>query len=131
MNNKPFRLIQAMLAASLLLLIAACASTPPDPRLLDNARQAIEQAEAAQASEYAPLELRFANERLYLAEQALGNEREDEARRLAEQAELEAQLALARTRAALARAELQNKQRELEQIRSDLDEVFGQDIHRQ
>lgn len=114
--------------AALLTLMAACATTPPDPRLLDNARDAIAQAESAEAEEYAPLELRFAHERLTAAEQALDNEREDEARRLAEQAELEAQLALARTRAALARAELQSKQRELEQIREDLVEVFGEEV---
>lgn len=114
--------------AVLLTLITACATTPPDPRLLDNAREAIAKAESAEAEQYAPLELRFARERLTAAEQALGNEREDEARRLAEQAELEAQLALARTRAALARAELQTKQRELEQIRNDLVEVFGEEV---
>ncbi len=129
-NNKKLQSVQAALAAAIVLLIAACATTPPDPRMLDNARQAIAQAEAAEAREYAPLELRFANERLRSAEIALENEREDDARRLAEQAELEAQLAFARTRAALARAELQQKQRELEQIRSDLGEVFGQDILR-
>ncbi len=114
--------------AVLLTLITACATTPPDPRILDNARDAIAQAESAEAEEYAPLEMRFARERLMAAEQALGNEREDDARRLAEQAELEAQLALARTRAALARAELQNKQRELEQIQNDLVEVFGEEV---
>lgn len=120
-----FRLLAG---AALLALITACATTPPDPRILDNARDAIAQAESAEAEEYAPLEMRFARERLMAAEQALGNEREDDARRLAEQAELEAQLALARTRAALARAELQNKQRELEQIQNDLVEVFGEEV---
>jgi len=120
--------MQPLIGAFLLLLIVACATTPPDPRILDNAHSAIGQAEAAGASEYAPLELRFANERLAAAQQALNNEREDDARRLAEQAELEAQLALARTRAALARAELQQKQRDLEQIRNDLTEVFGEEV---
>lgn len=121
---KPIRLLTA---AALLALLAACATTPPDPSMLDNARGAIAQAESAKAGEYAPIELRYAHERLQQASQALENERPDDARRLAEQAEIQAQLALARTRAALARAELQRKQEQLEQVRADLVEVFGKE----
>ncbi|WP_376691461.1 DUF4398 domain-containing protein [Wenzhouxiangella sp. EGI_FJ10409] len=113
--------------AALLALLSACATTPPDPSILDNARNAIEQAESAQAEEYAPIELRYANERLASARQALENERPDDARRLADQAEIEAQLAVARTRAALARADLQRKQEDLDQIRADLVEIFGEE----
>lgn len=113
--------------AALLALLSACATTPPDPSILDNARNAIEQAESAQAEEYAPIELRYANERLASARQALENERPDDAPRLADQAEIEAQLAVARTRAALARADLQRKQEDLEQIRADLVEIFGEE----
>lgn len=119
---------RAIAGCLLLALLAACATTPPDPAILDNAREAIEQAEAAECQEYAPLELRFAHERLSAAEKALDNERVDDAQRLAEQAEIEARLAIARTRAALARAELQTKQRDLEQVRSDIAEVFGEEV---
>ena len=122
--------IRLLSAAVLLAWLGACATTPPDPAILDNARNAIAQAEAADAEEYAPIELRYARERLADAEVALNNERPDEARRLAEQSEIEAQLALARTRAALARAELQRKQDDLEQIRADLAEVFGEGVIR-
>jgi len=114
--------------AMLLALMTACATTPPDPSILDNARNAIAQAEAAECEKYAPIELRYAQERFQAAGQALENERPDEARRLAEQAEIEAQLALARTRAALARAELQRKQEDLEQVRADLVAVFGEEV---
>lgn len=120
--------IRLLAGTALFALVAACATTPPDPSLLDNARNAIAQAEEANAGEYAPIELRYAHERLDAAARALENERPDDARRLAEQAEIEAQLALARTRAALARAELQRKQEDLEQVREDLVEVFGQEV---
>lgn len=119
------RLLLAGLLAG--LLVIGCATTPPDPTLLDNARTAIAHAEAAGAEEYSPLELRFARERLAAGERALEDERSDDAIRLADRAEVEAQLALARTRAALARAELSNKQKELEQIRSDMAELFGEE----
>jgi hypothetical protein len=120
--------IRLLAGASVIVLMAACATTPPDPALLENAREAIAQAESANAEEYAPIELRYARERLDAAERALEMDQPEEVRRLAEQSEVEAQLALARTRAALARAELQREQRELEQVRSDLAEVFGEEV---
>ncbi|WP_376696962.1 DUF4398 domain-containing protein [Wenzhouxiangella sp. EGI_FJ10305] len=123
--------IRLFAITALLALITACATTPPDSSFLDTARGAIAQAQAADAEEYAPIELRYARERLQAATQALENDRPDDARRLGEQAEIEAQLALARTRAALARAELQRKQDDLEQVRADLVEVFGEEVIRE
>lgn len=121
----PLRPIALSLTA--LLILAACATAPIDPGMLDNARAAIQQAEEAGAEEYSPLELRFARERLAHAEAYVEERETDHARRLADQAEVEAQLALARTRAALARAELARKQRDLEQIEADISEVFGEE----
>ncbi len=110
-----------------LLTLAACATTPPDPRVLDNAENAVLQAEQAGAAEYAPLELRFARERLESARTQMQAGRATESRRLADEAEIEAQLALARTRAAQTRAELAQRQRALERLRSDLVEAFGRE----
>lgn len=115
-------------AAAALVLLAACATTPPDPRLLDNAEQAIETAREAGAEDYAPLELRFAQERLEAARFQLDNDQAGPARRLADEAEIEAQLALARSRAAQARADLSQRQRELERLRTDLVEAFGDEV---
>lgn len=123
-------LIRPLAGIALVLALVACATTPLDPALLDNARNAVAQAEAAQAAEYAPIDLRLARERLQLAEEALEDQRADEARRLGERAEIEAQLALVRTRAALARAELQRKREELGQLRSDLAAIFGEEATR-
>lgn len=126
--NKPMMKRSRLLAGSALLaLLAACATAPPDLTVLDTARNAIAQAESAEAEQYAPIELRYANQRLNAARQALENDRPDDGRRLVEQAEIQAQLALSRTLAAKARAELQRKQEDLEQIRADLVEVFGEE----
>ncbi|HMA97944.1 MAG TPA: DUF4398 domain-containing protein [Wenzhouxiangella sp.] len=113
---------------ALLILATACATTPPDPRVLSNAEQAINVAREAGAEEYAPLELNFAVEQLEMARFQLENNRADEARRLADEGEIEAQLALARSRAAQARAELATQQLELERLRSDLIEAFGDEV---
>jgi hypothetical protein len=120
-----FQLILSLTAAA---LMAGCASMPPDYSLLDNARSAIGQAADAGASEYSPLELRFAREKLEAAELALSDDQGDLARRLADESEIEAQLALARTRAAQARADLAQRQRELDSLRADLAEAFGDEV---
>ncbi|MCC5866784.1 MAG: DUF4398 domain-containing protein [Wenzhouxiangella sp.] len=120
-------LSRTVLLALAALLAAACATMPPDPRVLDNARNAIGQAEAAGASEYAPLELRFARERLNSARFEIERNNAAAARRLADEAEIEAQLALARTQAALTRADLAQRERNLEQLKADLVEAFGRE----
>lgn len=114
--------------AALLLLVAACATTPPDPRLLSNAEQAISVARQAGAEEYAPLELRFALEQLEAARLQLDNNQGTAARRLADESEIEAQLALARTRAARVRADLAERQQDLERLQNDLIEAFGDEV---
>ncbi|MEN1729709.1 MAG: DUF4398 domain-containing protein, partial [Pseudomonadota bacterium] len=84
---KPSRLI---LTLSLMAFLTACATTPPpDPTLLNNARAAISQAELVGAQEYSPLELRFARERLEAAIMALEMEEVEQARRLADGAQID------------------------------------------
>jgi len=121
----PIRLI---LSITLITALAACATLPPDPTLLNNARAAISQAEQVGAQEYSPLELRFARERLEAAIEALDLDDVEQARRLADGAEIEAQLALSRTQAALARAELADKQRALDELKADLVEAYGEGV---
>ena len=122
------RLIRTLSALALILATTACVTTPPDPRLLNDAEAAIRQAENAGAEEYAPLELRFARERLEAAQFQLDNNNADAARRASEEAAIEAQLALARTQAAQARAELTQRERDLERLRTDIAEAFGEEV---
>jgi hypothetical protein len=77
-----------------LLCLAACATTPAPDVELAAARGAIIQAEPA-ASRHAQPELRLAQDKLSRAEQAAAQQRFDEARRLAEQAEVDAHYARA------------------------------------
>jgi len=121
---------QTLLIISFLLALSACATLPPDPTLLNNARAAISQAESIGAQEYSPLELRFARQRLDAAILALEADDIGQARRLADGAEIEAQLALARTQAALARSELADKQRALDELKTDLVDAFGDEVLR-
>lgn len=75
-----------------LLCLAACATTSAPDVELAAARTAIVQAEPV-AWRHAQPELRLAQEKLARAEQAAAQKRFDEARRLAEEAEVDARYA--------------------------------------
>jgi hypothetical protein len=106
-----------------LLMIAtlsACASTPPPQRELDAAADALAQAQQAKAGDYAPVELDKARELLAAAKVAATNRDNARALSLAESAELEATLALARSRAAVARAAVSRGVEENARLRREL-----------
>ena len=91
--------------AGTILLVTACASTPPAPtRSLDDARTAITNAEKAEAGRYAAVELGEARQKLASADSALKDENMLVAEQFAEQSRVEAELASARTEAAKAAA---------------------------
>ncbi len=73
---------------ALLVVLAACATEPPPTADLASARAAVEQ--AVPLSEYAPKELAAAQTKLRLAQDALARGDNVEARRLAQQAEVDA-----------------------------------------
>lgn len=108
----------ALLAAALVL--AGCASTPAPLGTLDEAERAIASARAARADDYAPVELGFAEERLADARLAMENGDYDVARVEAEQAEVNAALAKARSRAAQGRAAVQAQVEENARLRREL-----------
>lgn len=85
------------------LTLVACASAPlPPTESLNMASDAIANAEQAEARRYAGAELEEANRHLAEANKAVAAERMTEADRLAKQARVAAELAIARTEAAKA-----------------------------
>jgi predicted S18 family serine protease len=113
------REIQASALVSAMLL-AACASTPPPTGLLDEARRAVADAREARADDHAPVELGFAEEKLAGARAAMEARDYATAASLASQAELNAQLAAARSRAATGRAAVQAQSEENARLRREL-----------
>jgi hypothetical protein len=86
-----------------ILLVGACASTPPAPtQSIDAARTAITTAEKADAGRYAVVELGEARQKLSAAEKAVTEMNMLAAERLAQQSLVEAELASARTETAKA-----------------------------
>jgi multidrug efflux pump subunit AcrA (membrane-fusion protein) len=89
-------------AAALLTVLGACASTPPPIDAVAAADLALQQAETAQAATYAPGDLLRAREQLDNAKAEMRGENHANARRLAEQSAADSQLAIAKSRAAIA-----------------------------
>jgi hypothetical protein len=91
--------IAASTAVVALMFAAGCASKPIQTDRLALAQQAIERAERAGAVELAPVEIRNARDKLAAAQRAAEAREAAPTVRLAEQAEVDAQLAEATARA--------------------------------
>ena len=93
------------LASSCLLMLGACASTPPAPSSnLQAAQQAIAAAERGEAARYAPGELGEAHAKLTLADTAVTEKKMVLAEHFADQSRAEAELASAKASAVKADA---------------------------
>lgn len=104
-RTSPGRRIRSVAGlAAAVVLLGACATTPPAPPTasLNAARQAITNAEQADARQYASTELDEANQKLAMANRAVTTESMIEADRLAQESTVVAELASARTESAKA-----------------------------
>jgi hypothetical protein len=102
------RILPALAVALVAALSSACVTSPPQPaptKELQAAESGIVGAERTGAAQYAPQELRIAHEKLDTGRRAEQSGHMALAKRAAEQALADADLATARTKAAIARME--------------------------
>jgi hypothetical protein len=102
MQKRPHRRHALPALIMLAPLLAACASGEPPTAQLAVAGSRLADAERAGAARDAPVELKLAREKLAAARAATREEKYEEARRLASEAEADAKLAEVKTRATLA-----------------------------
>jgi hypothetical protein len=100
-------------AIAMTLLLASCAGQPPK-EAVSQAELAVNKATESRAPQLAPLELRMARDHLDKANLEVQGKNYEEARRLAEKAIAEAQLAEAKS-------EAENTQQTLAELRESLD----------
>jgi hypothetical protein len=89
----PTKTIGAAAAATLALGAAGCASTPIPNEKVAVAQASVQRAEQAGAVEYAPVEMQAARDKLARAQKAIADHDAQPATQLAEQANVDAQLA--------------------------------------
>ncbi len=103
------------------LLAAACASVPEPKGEIANADLALRKAEAVNAAELAPLDMRLAREKIQQARLDVQKENYVEARRLAEEAEVDALAAEAKARSARVQTSTQGVREQVDKMRGATD----------
>ncbi len=105
---------------AIVALLAGCATAPPPLTELADARAEVDRARAAGADASAPVELRFAEDKLSAAQAASEKRDYAVAGSLATQARVDAELASAKARAARARSAVREKTDDNARLRREL-----------
>ncbi|QBQ55029.1 DUF4398 domain-containing protein [Nitrosococcus wardiae] len=100
--------------------LSGCASVPPPRKEMAEATLIVSEAQETEAPQYAPVELRTARNKLSAAESAMAEEDYKKARRLAEQALVDAQLAEAKSQAEIQRQQVEELRKSIEMLRREL-----------
>mgnify|MGYP000423081728 FL=1 len=110
------------------LFFAACASVRPDVAIFDPVEQAILVAEAAGGDEFAPVEMRFAREKLASAKKGMEKEKYEVAVYLLEEAEINAELAIEKSRTAKSRRRVNELRKSNEELDARMRATFGDEF---
>jgi hypothetical protein len=103
-----------------LVALTACSSKQPPTRELALAESAVEKASRSGGYEYAPLELRAAQEKLTQARLAIQDKQYVEAQRLLEQARVDARLAEEMTGTVRSRQAVEELQKSIDLLNQEL-----------
>ncbi len=125
--NKSYSIKPYQLRSRLAVIVAAavfmtgCASTPPPTAQMAVSRAAITNANSAGANEFAPLQIKSANEKMAGAERAMVDEEYGLAGKLAAQAQVDAELAGEKARSAKAQKAADAVQEDSNVLRQEID----------
>jgi hypothetical protein len=106
-------------------MLTACAGVAPMEKMI-KLESSISNARQAEAIVYAPLELKFAEDKYKMAQDAIEDKDYDVARELADQALLDAQLAEVKALSIKAEKEAQEMRESIETLRGELNRMQTQ-----
>ena len=112
------RLKLALLAVGSSLVLAGCAGNPPTEQFAVT-ESAVNNAVSAGGPEYAPVEMKSAQDKLSQARIAMNDKEYDQAKRLAQQAEWDARVAERKTQAAKAQKAVKDAQQGVMELREE------------
>jgi len=118
---KSFQMHRVVATVAAAIFIAGCASTPAPVEQMAVSRAAVINASSAGANELAPLQFKSAKEKMDAAERAMTEKDYVRARQLAEQAQIDAQLAAAEARSAKAKKAADAVQEDNRILRQELE----------
>jgi len=117
--------MKTILIALFCLVFTACTTVRPDTSILETAEEAIQAAEAAGGDEFAPVEMRFAREKLESARKGMEKEKYDVAVYLVEESEINSELAIEKSRTAKSRRRVNELRKSNEELDERLRLSFG------
>ncbi|MGV6851909.1 MAG: DUF4398 domain-containing protein [bacterium] len=117
-----FKLI---LCLFIVILFSGCVSRGESKPSILEAQRFIEKASSKEAVQFAPLELRFAREKLIAAQAAADQGNEQSAVLLAEQASLNAELAMAKVEASKARNDMLHASEVCDDLRTKAEAIIA------
>lgn len=117
-----------LLFVPLLLLLVSCSSAKPKPEAFSAADRAIEAAVRAGAEQHSPVELRFAREKLAEANKGIEAKQYDKSFYLIEQSEINAELAIEKSRAAILRTQVTEAARRNDVLLEEFENTYGEDF---
>ncbi len=123
------RIAVSTLTLALTLALSGCATTPPPDGAMNQAQVQLQAARDADAADYAPVDLGFAQNKFQQAQGAMANRKYDEAALLADEARADAELARAKARLGAARASIQNKTNANNRLREQIEQSLADQQH--
>lgn len=114
--------LAAGLTLTALLALAGCASVPPPDGAMNLAQAQLQEARDAGASDYAPVDLGFAQDKFQQAQTAMAQRNYKDAANLAEEARADAELARAKARLGNAQAQIKTKLEDNERLRAQAEQ---------
>ena len=109
--------MKSILILIICLLLAACTATRPNP-----------DAESAGGDEFAPVEMRFAREKLASAKLGMEKQKYGVVVYLAEEAEINAELAIEKSRTAKSRRRVNELRKSNEELEESMRTTFGDEF---
>jgi hypothetical protein len=120
--------MKPILISIVCLLLAACATVQPGPEVFDSADEAILAAEAAGGEEFAPVEMRFAREKLASARLGMEKQKYEVVVYLVEESEINSELAIAKSRTAKSRRMVNELRKSNDELDAKLRATFGDEF---
>lgn len=120
--------MKPILFALVCLTLASCTTVRPDITIFESVEQAIQTAEAAGGDEFAPVEMRFAREKLASAKKGMEKEKYVVSVYLVEESEINAELAIEKSRTAKLRRHVNEARKRNEELEARLHATYGDEF---
>jgi hypothetical protein len=110
------------------LAMTACTAPRPGTEVFDAADKAILAAETVGGDEFAPVEMRFAREKLASARKGMEKQKYSVVVYLAEESEINSELAIEKSRTAKSRRQVNELRKSNEELETNLRATFGDEF---